>query len=137
MNLNLGAIAAFGEKLAAQEGWRLRGLSFLLGAVLALSFAPFGLFFLPFVVLPIIILILDQQPGRHGGFVVGWWFGFGHFLAGLFWLGYSFLAQSEVPAWAAPRIGRGKDNRPTGTQIRDFGCRPAAHKAIKGASAWG
>lgn len=102
MNLSLGVIAAFGEKLAAQEGWRLRGLSFLLGALLALAFAPFGLLFMPFVILPIIILILDQQPDRRGGFVVGWWFGFGHFLAGLFWIGYSFLAQSQVPAWAAP-----------------------------------
>jgi apolipoprotein N-acyltransferase len=99
---SLGAVTEFGEKLAAQEGWRLRGLSFLLGAVLALSFAPFGLFFLPFAVLPIMILILDQQEDRHGGFLVGWWFGFGHFLAGLFWIGHSFLAQSQMPAWAAP-----------------------------------
>ena len=102
MNLNMGAIAAFGEGLAAQAGWRLRGLSFLLGALLALSFAPFGLIFLPFVVLPSLILILDQQPDGKACFTVGWWFGFGHFLVGLFWIGHSFLAQSQVPAWAAP-----------------------------------
>ena len=102
MKLNFGAIAAFCEKLAVQEGWRLRALSFALGALLALSFAPFGLVILPFLTLPIIILMLDRQPGRQPAFLIGWWFGFGHFLVGLFWIGHSFLAQSQVPAWAAP-----------------------------------
>jgi apolipoprotein N-acyltransferase len=35
---------------------------------------------------------------RWGGITVaattGWWFGFGYFLAGLYWVGYAFLVDA-------------------------------------------
>src|SRR5438477_4511386 len=33
---------------------------------------------------------------------VGWWFGFGYFLAGLFWVGEAFLVEAEVFAVLLP-----------------------------------
>jgi apolipoprotein N-acyltransferase len=33
---------------------------------------------------------------------VGWWFGFGYFLAGLFWIGEAFLVEAERFAWLLP-----------------------------------
>ena len=32
----------------------------------------------------------------------GWWFGFGYFLAGLFWIGEAFLVEAEKFAWLLP-----------------------------------
>ena len=36
---------------------------------------------------------------------VGWWFGFGYFLAGLFWIGEAFLVEAEI--FAVPAAVRG------------------------------
>ncbi len=32
----------------------------------------------------------------------GWWFGFGYFLAGLYWLGFALLVDAETYAWFLP-----------------------------------
>ena len=32
----------------------------------------------------------------------GWWFGFGYFLGGLFWIGEAFLVEAEKFAWLLP-----------------------------------
>src|SRR5262245_2474687 len=44
--------------------------------------------------------------GRFGGVlaaaVVGWWFGFGYFLAGLYWVGYAFLVDAKTFGWLLP-----------------------------------
>src|SRR5262249_42264862 len=41
--------------------------------------------------------------GRFGGVVsaaiTGWWFGFGYFLAGLYWIGYAFLVDPNTFGW--------------------------------------
>ena len=35
---------------------------------------------------------------------IGWAFGFGTFLAGLYWIGYAFLVDAETFAWAIPFV---------------------------------
>ncbi len=35
-------------------------------------------------------------------FAIGWWFGFGYFLAGLWWIGGALLVEAESFAWALP-----------------------------------
>ena len=32
----------------------------------------------------------------------GWWFGFGYFLLGLFWIGEAFLVEADKFAWLMP-----------------------------------
>jgi apolipoprotein N-acyltransferase len=34
--------------------------------------------------------------------VVGWWFGFGYFLAGLYWVGHAFLVDAKTFGWLLP-----------------------------------
>ena len=34
--------------------------------------------------------------------VVGWWFGFGYFLAGLYWIGHAFLVDAQTFGWLLP-----------------------------------
>jgi apolipoprotein N-acyltransferase len=61
--------------------------------------------------LTVMVWLLDgTAPGRSrlspkalwSAFRLGWWFGFGYFLAGLWWLGAAFLVESDEFLWALP-----------------------------------
>ncbi|MFQ5563611.1 MAG: apolipoprotein N-acyltransferase [Parvularculaceae bacterium] len=88
------------------RGWRRRGLAFVAGAAGALAFAPF--YALPLLVVSfcVLVLLLDGvaagERRLRSAFSTGWWFGFGHFLIGLYWLALSFFVQAETFAWMAP-----------------------------------
>lgn len=43
---------------------------------------------------------LTRQAWRAG--VAGWWFGFGYFVVGLYWIGEAFLVEAETFAWLLP-----------------------------------
>ena len=36
------------------------------------------------------------------GAAAGWWFGFGYFLAGLYWVGHAFLVDAQIFGWLLP-----------------------------------
>src|SRR4029078_2653568 len=75
------------------RGWRRAGVAFLAGAVSAAAMAPFFLSPVLFVTLPVLVWLIDggadAGPSRRALFLraagIGWWFGFGYFLLGLFW----------------------------------------------------
>ena len=39
---------------------------------------------------------------NNGAAAIGWWFGFGYFLAGLYWVGYAFLVDAPTFGWLLP-----------------------------------
>ena len=103
------------ERLAGKVillwGWRRALVAFLAGALFALAQPPWDFFAVGFVSLPILVWLLDgaaSAPGegwlrRLGSpFLIGWWFGFGFFLAGLWWVGNALLVEAELFAWALP-----------------------------------
>ena len=60
-----------------------------------------------FLTFPILVWLIDgAAAGRLGGAagrgVAGWWFGFGYFLAGLYWIGYAFLVDAKTFGWLLP-----------------------------------
>ncbi|MFC4699710.1 apolipoprotein N-acyltransferase [Glaciecola siphonariae] len=67
----------------------------LLGGVLTFSYAPFGQWWLPFVVLPLWLTLV----AKHGesAFKTGWWFGLGFFGAGISWVHVSIATFGGVP----------------------------------------
>ena len=71
----------------------------ILGALTSLSFAPTGLFLLVFISFPLLVRGLDFSTTKGRAFYIGGWFALGLFSAGLHWVGFSFLAQTDVPAW--------------------------------------
>jgi apolipoprotein N-acyltransferase len=88
-------------------GWRRVAVAFLAGAASALAFAPFYVSPILFITFPILVWLIDgSAAGRLGSVVssaiVGWWFGFGFFLASLYWLGYAFLVDARTFAWLLP-----------------------------------
>ena len=88
-------------------GWRRRGIAFAAGALSALAMAPFDAWPILFVTFPILVWLIDGAGiGRGGGLLAaaltGWWFGFGYFVAGLYWIGYAFLVDAPTFGWLLP-----------------------------------
>ena len=54
-------------------------------------------------------MIDGAAAGRFGGVfaavIAGWWFGFGYFLAGLYWVGHAFLVDAKTFGWLLPIRG--------------------------------
>src|SRR5262249_30910483 len=101
--------AALGEL----DGWRRRGVAFLAGGLSVLALAPFFATWLLYATFPICIWLIDgacaKAEASHRARMplatvveIGWWFGFGYFLCGLFWIGEAFLVEAEVFAWLLP-----------------------------------
>lgn len=98
------------DRAVLARGWRRWLTAFATGAIGALAMPPFG--FLPALVLSLApaIWLLDgtvkDGPSRWAPFksaaLLGWLWGFGYFVAGLWWLGAAFLVEADQFAWAMP-----------------------------------
>ena len=88
-------------------GWRRAIIAFVAGAASALAMAPINAWPILFVTFPVLVWLVDgSAAGRWSGpmtaAVAGWCFGFGYFLAGLYWIGYAFLVDAKTFGWLLP-----------------------------------
>ena len=88
-------------------GWRRWLIAFAAGALSALAMAPFDAWPILFLTFPVLVWLIDGATiGRWGRIAVaastGWWFGFGYFVAGLYWLGFAFLVDAKTFGWMLP-----------------------------------
>lgn len=74
-------------------------LAFAAGLVSALGFAPIDLWLMTLVGLALLLLLIPSTTGVRNALALGWWFGFGHMLAGLYWIAQAFNFQDNMPAW--------------------------------------
>ncbi len=100
-------LTRYSHAVVLSWGWRRAAIAFIAGAVSALALAPVHAFPLLFVTFPAAVWLIDgASAGRLGGVmtaaVSGWWFGFGYFVAGLYWLGFAFLVDAKTFAWLLP-----------------------------------
>ena len=97
-----------GTGIREASGWRSYGLGFAAGLVSALGFAPFNIFPCLLLGFAVEVLLIDgtQKRGRRVGraALAGWAFGFGQFLAGLYWVGYAFTVDPTEHAWQIPFV---------------------------------
>ena len=110
---------ALAASIILASGWRRRLIALAAGATGALAMAPFNFF--PALAIPMTVAVwlidgcaetrqmppgrrvrLSLSPALWRAFGVGWWWGFGYFLAGLWWLGAAFLVEADEFAWALP-----------------------------------
>lgn len=81
--------------------WRRALAAFAAGALAALSLAPVHAFPVLAVAFPILVLTLDaamlEARRRRAVFAVGWCFGLGYFLGGLWWIGAAFTVDVGAP----------------------------------------
>jgi apolipoprotein N-acyltransferase len=97
----------FAHSVVLAWGWRRILIAFLAGAGSALALPPIELWPIPFVTFPILLWLVDGAAAGRGGGVwaaatAGWWFGFGYFLAGLYWVGNAFLIDPKRFGWLLP-----------------------------------
>ncbi len=103
------------EKIAAElaelRGWRRALAALFAGALSTLALPPYGFLPILFLTFPVLVWLLDGvgEPTRsrrrrvmwRAG-LLGWWFGFGYFFLGLYWIGHAFLVDAEKFAFLLP-----------------------------------
>ena len=84
--------------------WSQRLILMVFGAIASLAFPPVNA--LPLFAVGIIALIWASELAKHrrAAFGVGWWWGFGHCLAGFFWIANSFLIDPVRFGWMVPPV---------------------------------
>src|SRR5262252_3989045 len=118
------------QRVRRLRGWRRRGAAFAAGAASVLAMPPFFAWPVLWITLPLLVWLIDgetwqgepsaadlenegtrqraQEPRRWYGSPpiaaaeIGWWFGFGYFVPGLFWVGQAFLVEAETFALLLP-----------------------------------
>lgn len=83
-------------------GWRRRGLAAGSGLLAALALPPFHAVPLLVPAFTVLAWLIDQQGRPGAAFRIGWWFGFGFFSSGLYWVSISLLVEPEKFAWLIP-----------------------------------
>jgi apolipoprotein N-acyltransferase len=88
-------------------GWRRAAIAFIAGAASVLALAPVNAWPVLFLTFPVAVWLIEgSATGRLGGVLTaamsGWWFGFGYFVAGLYWIGFAFLVDAKTFAWLLP-----------------------------------
>lgn len=92
-------------------GWRRALVAFLAGALAVLALPPWDFPAVAFISFPVLVWLIDGAAGPAGAgflrrlapaFGAGWWFGFGYFVAGTWWIGNAMLFEAEAFAWALP-----------------------------------
>ena len=100
-------LSNFAHSIILAWGWRRAAIAFAAGAGSSLALAPVNAWPVMFVTFPVLVWLLDgSAAGRLGAVAAaaatGWWFGFGYFLAGLYWIGIAFLVDAKAFGWLMP-----------------------------------
>lgn len=95
-------LARLAQALAQLHGWRRLTLATLLGALAALALPPLHLVPLLWPAFIGLLWLLEGTPGAWAAFRLGWAFGLGYFLLGLYWVGIAFLVDAERFAAVMP-----------------------------------
>ena len=104
--------AAVAAWVAGLTGVKRALAAALLGAISVLAFAPFHLWPILFVSLGGLVWLLDgchaSRESRSGRLrcaaLTGFWFGFGYFLTGLYWVAEAFLVEPWRHGWLIPFV---------------------------------
>jgi apolipoprotein N-acyltransferase len=98
--------------VASLEGWQRALFASALGVLSLPAFAPLHLWPVLFLTFGPLVWLLDGCHRDHrelGGrlkcaALIGFWFGFGYFLAGLYWVAEAFLVEPWRHGWLIPFV---------------------------------
>jgi apolipoprotein N-acyltransferase len=105
-------LEAIATCVAQTTGMRRALLAALAGALSVLAFAPVHAWPVLFVTFAVLVWLLDGCHAAHAGRaarfrcagLTGFWFGFGYFLAGLYWVAEAFLVEPWRHGWLIPFV---------------------------------
>ena len=98
----LGGLGRLQKRIAAVSGWRRFALAAGLGALATAALPPVHLVVLLVPAFVGLVWLIDASPRPRTAFAAGWWFGFGHFTAGLYWIAFALLTKPERFGWMVP-----------------------------------
>ncbi len=89
------------------SGWQRNAIAFGAGAISAGAMAPINAWPILFVTFSVLVWLIDGCAGSRWRALrsaagIGWCFGFGYFLFGLYWIGYAFLVDAKTFGWLLP-----------------------------------
>ncbi len=98
--------------VAGLKGWRRALLAICLGALAVFAFAPVHAWPVLFLTFGPLVWLLDGCHRDHATLssrlkyaaLTGFWFGFGFFFAGLYWIAEAFLVEPWRHAWLLPFV---------------------------------
>lgn len=88
--------------VSERRGWQRYGLAFIVG--LTATFAMPPAYAVPILVIafPLLIWLTESSKTWRAAFAAGWWFGVGHFAAGVYWVGNALEIVGVPPMLASP-----------------------------------
>jgi apolipoprotein N-acyltransferase len=100
-------LRAAGLAIILSWGWKRAAIALAAGALSSFAMAPFSAWPVLFVTFPVMVWLVDGAGGGRlrgvpAAAMVGWWFGLGYFVPGLYWIGYAFLVDAPTFAWLMP-----------------------------------
>jgi apolipoprotein N-acyltransferase len=102
--LRLHALVA---SISSMGGWRRAGIAFVSGAASALAHAPVHAWPILFLTVPLLVWLIDGAPQQFwqklkASAAIGWCFGFGYFLVGLYWISNALMVDLSTFGWLLP-----------------------------------
>jgi apolipoprotein N-acyltransferase len=105
MTLTSALTASFNRfrfTLENMTGFRRYAAAFLLGAAMTAALAPIGLFPVLLLCVPGFLFLARHAPTRGKSFLVGWAFGSGYFIFGLYWISAALFVDIHQWGWVLP-----------------------------------
>ena len=96
------ALVALKWRVAGLTGWRRPAAAAGLGTLAAAALPPLHLVVLLVPAFVGLLWLMDGAGRWRAAFAAGWWFGLGHFVAGLHWIAFALLVDAETFAWMIP-----------------------------------
>ncbi len=96
------AMRRLNDRVAAVRGWRRLALAAGLGVLAAGALPPLHLLVLLVPAFTGLVWLIGSGRSRRSAFAAGWWFGFGHFAAGIYWIAFALLTFPEKFGWMVP-----------------------------------
>jgi apolipoprotein N-acyltransferase len=87
---------------AGLEGWKRQFAAILLGALAAMALPPFDFAPALLISFPGLVWLEDGSGDARASLTLGWSFGFGFFVAGLYWIGAALLVDVSQFGWLLP-----------------------------------
>ncbi len=94
-------------EVASLSGWQRYGLAFMLGIGAVAALPPFDLTPVLAVAFPGLLWLDEGSAGLAASFRLGWVFGFGFFLAGLYWIAAALFIDIDRYWWLVPFAAAG------------------------------
>lgn len=95
-------LAGLAEQAAGLSGWRRLTVLVLAGAATTMAFAPFHQPWILWPAFAVLVWSLGGATTARAAFTAGFWFAYGQFLAGLYWITSAFLVDAATFGWLLP-----------------------------------